>query len=373
MGSLSALFVGGTGTISSACVARALSQGIDVTMLNRGLRSRAGTEARAGAGTEAGAGAGTGAGAEAGADARLAYGAAQAVGGARGKLKSLVCDINDEQAASRLLDGERFDAVADFVAFTREQVERDIRLFEGRARQYLFISSASVYKKPSTQCKLTECTALANPFWQYARDKIECELTLNEAFRRDGFPATIVRPSHTYGDHGVPVGIHGANGSWQVLARILCGKPVLVHGDGTSWWTFTHADDFAAGFVGLIGNPSAKGEAVHITSDEYLSWNEAYHVIGNALGREPVLAHVASEAIARRDHSLEGPLLGDKANPLVFDNTKIKRLVPGFYARVRFDQGVRRAVAHMMAHPEQKRPDPSFDGFCDEMIAAYCH
>ncbi|MDR3120408.1 MAG: SDR family oxidoreductase [Clostridiales bacterium] len=325
-----ALFIGGTGTISGACTRRALEAGFEVTLLNRG--------------------------------------SSPAPRGAR----QIVCDISDEAAVRAKLTGEAawFDVVADFIAFRPEQAERDVRLFSGAAGQYIFISSASVYQKPAAYYLITESTPLSNPYWQYARDKIACELTLMEAYRGSGFPVTIVRPSHTYNETKVPVAIHGKAGSWQVLRRILDGKPVLVPGDGLTWWTFTWSADFAAGFVGLMGNPHALGEAVHITSDEKLTWNAAYQTLGRALGREPLLAHVSVDTLKRFDPALEGPLLGDKANSVIFDNSKLKRLVPGFAATTRYDEGARAAVEYLLAHEALQNPDPEFDAFCDRVVSA---
>lgn len=354
-----ALFIGGTGVISSACVRRALEQGFDVTLLNRGN-----TPAPEG-------------------------------------VRVIICDINDENSAWKKLmpdgagisatDGigvtssagasvtmkygymapgmaygvNDYDIVANFAAYRPEQVERDIRLFSGRCGQYIFISSASAYQKPLTQPVITESTPLCNPYWQYARDKIACEAKLMEAYRNDGFPATIVRPSHTYSEKKVPVVLHGKAGSWQVLKRIIDGKPVIIPGDGLTWWTLTFNEDFANGFAGLMGNPCAIGEAVHITSDEKLTWNAEYEILGKLLGRAPVIIHIASDTLIKFDPSLEGPLLGDKSASVNYDNSKIKRLVPGFFAPTRFDQGAAAAVSYTLAHPELQIADTAFDAFCD--------
>ncbi|MCL2461613.1 MAG: SDR family oxidoreductase [Defluviitaleaceae bacterium] len=322
------LFIGGTGTISASCVSRALDSGWDVTLLNRGSRADSVPEG----------------------------------------VKAITADINDEDGVRAALAGQNFDCVADFIAFTPEQVKRDIRLFNGAAGQYIFISSASAYQKPASGWVVTESTPLANQYWQYSRDKIACEDALMAEYRESGFPVTIVRPSHTYDHRSVPVSIHGSKGSWQVIARILAGKPVLVHGDGLSLWTFTHASDFAKAFAGLLGNVHAVGEAVHITSDEKITWNQAYEAIGRALGKKVDMLHVSSEMLAAFRPELTGNLLGDKANSVVFDNSKIKRLVPGFTATVRFDQGVRDTLDHVLSHKEYQREDPEFDAWC-EMIA----
>jgi nucleoside-diphosphate-sugar epimerase len=350
-----ALFIGGTGVISSACVKLAVEKGFDVTLLNRGN--------------------------------------SPAPEGAR----VIACDVNSEDEGSvreklRQACGSGgggsgggsgggggggghggcfdFDVVADFIAFTPEQAERDIRLFSGRAGQYIFISTTSAYQKPFNLFVITESTPLRNDFWQYARDKIACEQKLTDAYRECGFPVTIVRPSHTYSEKKVPVALHGKAGSWQVLKRILGGKPVILPGDGLTWWTFTYNTDFAVGFVGLMGNPHAIGEAVHITSDEKLTWDASYHILGGILGREPIIANVASRTLVKFDASYEGPLLGDKANSVNFDNSKIKRLVPEFNAVVRYDQGARAAIEYAFAHKELQVEDPEFDAFCDMVIGA---
>lgn len=323
-----ALLIGGTGTISSAVSRLLVETGWETTLLNRGLRRD-----------------------------RVPEGA-----------RLLVGDMADESAVRGLLEGRRFDVVVQFIAYLPDQVERDARLFSGRCGQYVFISSASAYQKPPASPFITEGTPLANPFWAYSRNKIACEDVLLRHFREDGFPVTLVRPSHTYGDRGVPLGVHGREGTWQELVRIREGRPVLVHGDGTSLWTLTHNTDFARGLAGLLGNPRAIGEAVHITSDESLSWNQIYRIVGAALGREPDLVHVASETLVALDPSLEGPLLGDKSHSVIFDNTKVKALVPGFEAVVRFDRGVRRTLDWVLSHPEVQRIDPDWEAFEDRVI-----
>jgi nucleoside-diphosphate-sugar epimerase len=322
---MKALFIGGTGTISSACVRLALQKGWDVTLLNRGSKP-------------------------------VPEGCRQ-----------LVCDINDEEAANRVLAGQGFDTVAQFFAFTPEQARRDARLFAGKTGQYIFISSASAYQRTSAGHMTTESTPLHNPHWQYSRDKAACEAILMEEYRQNAFPVTIVRPSHTYGETSIPVAIHGNKGPWQVARRILDSKPVIVHGDGTSLWTLTHNSDFAVGFTGLMGNPHALGEAFHITSDEKITWNMVYECLGRALGKAPKLLHVSSDMLIRLDPSLEGPLLGDKAPCVSFDNSKIKRYVPEFCAAVRFDEGVRRSVEYFLTHKEMQEPDYEFNSFCDRV------
>jgi nucleoside-diphosphate-sugar epimerase len=260
---------------------------------------------------------------------------------------------------------------ADFIAFTRDQVERDYRLFQGRTKQYIFISSASAYQKPLSDYRVSEATPLANPFWEYSRNKIACEDFLMETYRETGFPVTIVRPSHTYDERNVPLGVHGKNGSWQVIKRMITGKPVIIHGDGTSLWTMTSSREFARAFTGLMGNIHAIGEAVQITSDETLSWNQIYAAIANALGAELQAVHVSSDFLDEcGPYDFRGGLIGDKANSVVFDNTKLKRLVPGFTAGIRFDQGIKETIDYVSAHKECQREDPEFDAWCDRVIAA---
>lgn len=264
-----------------------------------------------------------------------------------------------------------FDVVCDFIAFTADQVERDYRLFYGKTKQYIFISSASAYQKPLANAVITESTPLANPYWEYSRNKIACEEFLMNKYRENGFPITIVRPSHTYDERKVPLGVHGAKGSWQILKRMLDGKPVIIHGDGTSLWTMTHNTDFAKGFIGLMGNIHAIGEAFHITSDESLTWNQIYQTIADALGVELHAYHVATDFLASTGkYDLTGSLIGDKANSVIFDNTKLKRAVPDFVATTRFDQGIRKSIDYILTHPECQTPDPEFDLWCDRIIDA---
>ena len=235
----------------------------------------------------------------------------------------------------------------------------------------MYISSASAYQKPVANYLISEGTPLVNPYWQYSRDKIACEDFLMEKHRTEGFPVTIIRPSHTYDERKLPTGVHGAIGSWQVARRLLAGKPVIVQGDGNTLWTLTHNSDFAKGFVGLMANPHALGNAFHITSDESLTWNQVYECIARALGVECKLYHVASDFLAAvgGKYDLNGGLHGDKACTVVFDNSKLKRAVPDFVATVRFDEGIRRTVEHILAHPELQLEDPEFDAWCDRVIA----
>lgn len=319
------LFIGGTGVISSACSALALQRGIDLFLLNRGQSQRP---------IPAGA-------------------------------RVLSVDINDRAAADRTLDGLSFDAVVDWIAFTPDQVQRDIELFRDRTEQYIFISSATVYRKPPTSQPITEATPLGNPFWKYAQHKIACEELLSAACRNEGFPAVIVRPSHTYDRTKLPVA-----GGYTSVARMREGKPIVVHGDGTSTWVLTHHADFARGFVGLLGNSRTVGEAFHITSDELLSWNQIYAVVARAAGVDPQIVHAPSDLIARHHKDWGDGLLGDKSHSVFFDNTKIKRFVPDFTCSIPFSVGAREVMAWFDADPSRQVIDPGFDRAMDEVIAA---
>lgn len=328
---MKALFIGGTGTISTEISKLCIKQGWELTLLNRGRTAD-----------------------------RVPEGA-----------RVICADIHDEDAVRAALGEETFDVVADFIAYTEADVKRDIRLFTGRCGQYFFISSASAYQKPLASPWITEGTPLHNPYWQYSRDKIACEEALMHAYHDDLFPVTIIRPSHTYCERSVPVSVHGAEGSYQVLERMRQGKPVIVPGDGTTLWTLTHSRDFAVAFVGLMGNVHAIGEAYQITSDESLTWNQIYQCTANALGVKARLVHIPSETLGLLCSDFVGNLLGDKANTVLFDNTKIKRAIPQFCASIRFDQGVREAVAYIDAHPECQKLDPVFDEWCDQVCEAY--
>jgi len=327
-----ALFIGGTGTISSACSALAAEKGFDLTVLNRGN------------------------------DPGLPPG-----------VKQLTADINDEAAVAGLIKDMVFDVVADFIAYTPVQAERSVRLFSGKTRQFIFISSASAYQKPLSDAVITESTPLANPYWQYSRDKIAIEDLLLKEYRDNGFPITIVRPSHTYSSRSIALGLEGTKGSFQVLRRILDGKPVIVPGDGTTWWTITHNTDFAKGFVGLMGNVHAIGEAFHITSDESLTWNGIYDIIGGILGREVNKLHVSADMLCKFNPGWEGGLIGDKCASVRFDNSKLKRAVPDYCATVRFDQGVEQTLAYILSHPERQIPDPEFEAVSDRIVEAVEH
>lgn len=285
--------------------------------------------------------------------------------------KFIEADINNEAEVSEKIEGMKFDVVCDFIAFVTAQVERDYRMFAGKTKQYIFISSASAYQKPLSDYRINEGTPLANPYWEYSRNKIACEDYLMRMYRENGFPVTIVRPSHTYDERSIPLGVHGNRGSWQVVKRMLEGKPVIIHGDGTSLWTMTHNSDFARAFVGLLCNAHAIGESVQITSDETVTWNQIYQAIASHLGVEFKPYYVTSEFLdSVSNYDFRGSLTGDKANSVVFDNSKLHRLVPGFAATKRFDQGVAEVIDFVMAHPEYQVEDPEFDQWCDKVIAA---
>lgn len=330
---MKALFIGGTGTISTA-ITKQLAKNPDweLYLLNRGSRSAELPE----------------------------------------NVKVITADINgDEALVAQKLEGMSFDCVCDFIAFVPSQLERDYRLFKGRTKQFMFISSASAYQKPLSNCRVTESTPLCNPYWEYSRNKIACEEYLMKVYREEGFPVTIIRPSHTYDERNIPLGVHGRNGSWQTVKRMLEGKPVIMHGDGTSLWTMTFNTDFAKAFIGLMNNPHALGEAFQITSDETLTWNQIYQAIADALGVPFKPYYVSSEFLhAVSDYDFRGSLIGDKANSVVFDNEKLHRAVPGFAATIRFDQGVRKVVDYVLSHPECQKEDPEFDQWCDKVIAA---
>lgn len=323
---MKALFIGGTGTISSACVDLAVARGIEVVLLNRGKTARAVPEG----------------------------------------VTILQGDIRDQQATSTLLEDHSFDVVADFVAFTPEHIATDLELFRERTAQYIFISSASAYQTPPLSWPATESTPLRNPFWAYSRAKIACEERLTAAYRENNFPITIVRPSHTYDASKIPL-----HGGYTNIQRMRAGKPIVVHGDGTSLWTLTHHRDFAKAFVGLLGNPHAIGEAVHITSDEALTWNQIADALATAAGATAEIVHISSDRIAEYDADWGAGLLGDKTHSMVFDNSKIKRLVPEYVATIPFHHGAREIVAWYDAHPAAQAVDDKFDALLDRMIADY--
>jgi nucleoside-diphosphate-sugar epimerase len=322
------LFIGGTGKISSACTQLAVEQGIDLYLLNRGRTTERAVPPN---------------------------------------LHTLIGDIRAPETVAAALGDLTFDAVVNWIAYTPEHVRTDLDLFRGRTKQYVFISSASAYQKPLSGLPITESTPLANPFWEYSRNKIACEEMLMAAYRADGFPFTIVRPSHTYDKTMWPF-----NGGYTVIHRMRQGKPVIVHGDGSSLWTLTHHRDFAKGFVPLLGNNHAIAEAVHITSDEILTWEQIYRICADAAGvTDPKLVHIPSDLIAAYDPVWGAGLLGDKAHSVVFDNSKLKRLVPGFAATIPFVRGVREVVAWYDADPARQVIDPAMDRTIDAILAAY--
>ena len=329
---MKALFIGGTGTISMAISKLLLQKGWDLYLINRGNRNSV-------AGLE--------------------------------KANFITVDINDEKAVADKIKDMHFDVVCDFIGFVVPQLERDYRLFKGKTDQFMYISSASAYQKPVGNYIISEKTPLANPYWEYSRNKIACEDYLMKLYREEGFPVTIIRPSHTYDERSVPLGVHGHKGSYQVVKRIKEGKPVIIHGDGTSLWTLTHNSDFAKGFAGLMGNIHAIGEAVQIMSDESVTWNQIYSVIAKALGVELKAVYAPSTYLAAHsNYDFTGSLIGDKANSVVFDCSKLKSLVPDFVATKRVDQGIRETVEYVMSHPECQTEDPEFDAWCDQISKA---
>ncbi|MET3369971.1 UNVERIFIED_CONTAM: nucleoside-diphosphate-sugar epimerase [Jeotgalibacillus campisalis] len=318
------LFIGGTGVISAAAAERAVALGHRLTILNRG-RS-AGRPVPAGA-------------------------------------EVLHADVRDAAAVREVLQGREFDAVADFISYTPDQARAGVELFRGRTGQYVFISSASAYQKPPTTLPIRESTPLKNPFWQYSRDKIACEDLLFEAYREQDFPLTVVRPSHTYDRTKIAM-----VGGWTDIHRMRAGMPVMVHGDGTSLWTLTHARDFAKAFVGLLGRPQAVGESYTITSDEFLPWNQIYRLFARAAGvEEAELFHVSSDTIAAHSSELGPNLLGDRSHSVVFDNSKIKALVPDYRATIPFADGAREIVTWHDQHPELQVVQEDYMELCDRL------
>ncbi len=321
------LFIGGTGIISSAVSKLAVERGIDLYLFNRGQHGEFAPK-------------GT---------------------------KVIKGDTKDKSA----LKGKTFDVVVDWFAYVPKDVEADIELFKGSVGQYIFISSASAYQKPPTHWLITESTPLANPFWQYSRDKIACEDRLLAEYRNSGFPVTIVRPSLTYGVTMIPAAINSWQKPWTIVDRMRKGKKIIIHGDGTALWTMTHNTDFAKGLVGLLGNVQAIGHAFHITSDEALTWNKIYQVIADAAGAKLKPVYIPSEVIARIDPDHAGTLLGDKSWCAVFDNSKIKRFVPDFVATVPFAQGVKRSIEWFEQDPKRCVIDDEYNKFMDRLIATW--
>jgi len=327
MSALRVLFIGGSGVISSACAREAVNAGIDLYVLNRGQSTTR----------------------------PLPDGVAE-----------LRADVRNPEAVRDAIGGLDFDSVVDWVAFTAEHVRSDIDVFRGRTGQYVFISSASAYQTPPARLPVTESTPLRNPFWQYSRDKIACEDLLVREYRENNFPATIVRPSHTYDATKTVL-----SGGWTALARMLAGKPVIVHGDGTSLWTVTHNTDFARGFVPLLAHPRTLGEAFQITSDDVLTWDQIAHALAAALGVTARLVHVPSDAIAAADPGWVAGLLGDKAHSMVFDNSKLRSVVPGWRAVIPFERGAREIADWYLADPARQVPDERLDALMDKLAADF--
>jgi nucleoside-diphosphate-sugar epimerase len=325
------LFIGGTGLISSAVSQLAVQKGIELTLLNRGNK-----------------------------ETLVPHGA-----------KVLHGDINNVNEMKALLSGEHFDAVVDFIIFEPAGIERDIELFTGKTNQYIFISTAATYQRPVTQYIIDESTPQHNPGWDYAENKIACEERLIQEYRRNGFPMTIVRPSHTYGPSSIPFAITSWAKPWTIVDRMLRGKAIVVPGDGTSLWTITHNSDFAKGLVGLLGNAQTLGHAFHITSDEVKTWDQYCTIIGQVVGARPKILHIASDAIARFLPDAKGGLLGDTCNSYVLDNSKIKRFVPDYVATTNFETGIRQSIAAFQNHPELMAIDEEFNARIDRLILAY--
>jgi nucleoside-diphosphate-sugar epimerase len=322
------LFIGGTGNISTSVSRQAIDRGIELYLLNRGKRI-------------------------------------SNIAGA----KSIIGDTTRPEEIKSALKGHTWDAVVNWIAFNEQDINRDYELFKGKTKQYVFISSASVYQKPLAFPVVTESTPLANPFWQYARDKIACEMKLNSYYRQAQFPITIVRPSLTY-DTVIPVPIGGWT-EYTIVNRIKQGKKIIVHGDGTSLFTITHADDFAKGFLGLLGHQQAIGESFHITSDEILTWNQIYQALAEAVGCEAKVVHIPSELLAIFKEELGGSLIGDKATSVIFDNTKIKRFVPEFSAVIPFSRGIQRTIEWFEADTARQIIKRETDDWMDTIINQY--
>jgi nucleoside-diphosphate-sugar epimerase len=325
------LFIGGTGNISTAVSRLAVQRGIELTLLTRGSHD-------------------------------------QAISGA----KTIQCSIGDEESVAAAIKNLKFDAVVDWIAFTPEDIERDLRLFQGRTSQFVFISSASCYQKPVQHYLISENTPLENPYWDYSQQKILCEQRLWQARAEEAFPVTIVRPSLTYGDTIIPV----PTNSWYpnaftVIDRMRKGKTVAIPGDGTSLWVLTHNSDFAKGLLGLLGNSAAIGEAFHITSDEVLNWNQVYAEVASAAAVKPNFVHITSEFIVGCMPDKLGSMIGDKSNSVVFDNSKIKAAVPGFAATKTFAAGIRETIAWFDADRSRQLIDHKADAEWDLIIETY--
>ena len=328
---MKALFIGGTGIISTASAELAAQRGIDLTLATRGQH-------------------------------KLWRGDG---------VKSLVVDMKDISSARRTLEGASFDVVVDWIAFTPADIERDLELFRGRTSQFVFISSASAYQKPTTHYLMTEATPLANPHWEYSRNKIACEERLMKAYREEGFPVTIIRPSLTYGDTQIPLVTNSWERPYTIVDRMLRKRKVVVPGDGSSLWVITHNTDFAKGLVGLLGHPQATGHAFHITSEEVMTWDQYYRIVADALGVEARIVHVPSDFIIACRPELEGTLIGDKCVSVVFDNSKIKRFVPDYCATTRFAEGIRRTINWFQADPARQQIDTAANQEWDKLIDVY--
>ena len=327
---MNVLFIGGTGIISTACTELAVARGFQVTLLNRSLRG--------------------------------------SIPGA----KTIKADIAAPGAAARAIAGKSWDAVVDFISFTPADVEARLDLLRGKAGQYVFISSASAYQKPLTHYLITESTPLANPLWDYSRNKIACEERLIKAYRDEGFPATIIRPSLTYGDTVIPLAVNSWQKSYTAVDRMRKGLPVIIPGDGLSLWTITHNSDFAKGLVGLLGHAGAIGHAFHITSDEALTWDQMYRMTAEAAGvPNPQFVHIASDFITACIPAMTGTLLGDKSHSAIFDNSKIRRFVPDFVATTRYRDGIARTLSCFDADPDRRQIDLEACVAWDRLIAAY--
>jgi nucleoside-diphosphate-sugar epimerase len=329
---MNVLFIGGTGIISTACTELAVARGINVTLLNRSLRAP--------------------------------------IKGAA----TVAADVSEPGAAARALAlaGRSWDAVVDFISFTPADVEARIGLLRGRTGQYVFISSASAYQKPLSHYLITESTPLCNPLWEYSRNKIACEERLLKAYRDEGFPVTIIRPSLTYGNSVVPLAVNSWLKSYTAVDRMRRGLPLIIPGDGLSLWTITHNSDFAKGLVGLLGHAGALGHAFHITSDEALTWNQLYAMTAEAAGvPSPAFVHIASDFITACLPSMVGTLLGDKSHSAVFDNSKIRRFVPGSEATTRYREGIARTVAWFDAEAARRVVDTEACASWDRLIKAY--
>ena len=324
------LFIGGSGVISRAATQQTIAAGHELWLLNRGKR--------------------------------------RPIDGAR----SLIADMADLESARAALRGHTWDVVVQWIAFAPADIRRDLELFRGATRQYVFISSASVYQKPLEHYLITESTPRANPHWEYSRQKIACEEKLEAAHQATGFPGVIVRPSLTYGEDQVPLVLNAWNQSWTTIDRLRRGARVIIPGDGNSLWTITHNTDFAQGLIGLFGNPAAAGQAFHITSDEVLTWNQIFQQAAEAAGvGAPKFVHIPSDFLISCVPAVEGTLLGDKAVSAVFDNSKIKRFVPGFAAKTRFADGIRRAIAWFDADPARQQVDAATNDRWDKLADVY--